>query len=75
MNDDTPRPQFHGMNKEDAIARAKSIDGIVVFSRAPDVKIGAEYQQSDLWGYWSDVHGFIRSWERVVWQDGKEVEQ
>jgi len=64
-------PVFHGPCKDDAIARAKTINGIVYFARGPDQDNG---QESDLFGYWSDDAGAtLLSWELLVWKDGIET--
>ena len=59
---------FHGEDKAAAIARAKRINGYAFHSKGP---IPEGQTETDLWGYWSDPSGFIRSWESQVWPEEK----
>lgn len=60
--------KWHGQDKQEAIKRAKRIDGYVIFSAPPDSDGSAACDAPrETFGYWSDTLGFCRNWEEQVW--------
>lgn len=58
-------PVYHGADLDEAYKRAKTIGGMVIWSAAPGTN-GAGPTAKEA-GYWSEVGGFVRSWEREVY--------
>ena len=62
------RPIFF-KSKEEAIQKAKEIDGSVVFSAPPGSDLNKTPKRS--WGYWVEKpHAFIRTGEELIYGKG-----
>ena len=58
-------PQYHDLDKQAAMKRAKALGGIVVLSKSPETLLGFRENQT---GYWSDAPDtMLRPWETLIW--------